>query len=530
MCVYSSYSICFPSIKIVDNDNYRNKVSSQNFSTVFTFETFQTTMPPKRKRTYLSDTVKYDIIKMRDGGVPRKIIEEKYGAALSTITNLRAQRSEIITRFETNTMKLPGTSRNMSSQKMKDLEGILYHWYIQCRTHNIKITAVQIKEKALEINKKLNINPKFKGGLHWARNFRIRHGITEEDILLDFPNVTAGGERTFRDEFNKRVNNKECTLDNIYNVVYVPIMWKLVPEKTEIFKRATSTGNQEMCEDHVTALFCVNASGCHKLPILIIGSEVINRRLYNFKTSIFSTIYKSKSNAWMDSTIFNDWFEHHFLKSVREKQEKGKRAKTVLLLDNTRLLFDLKNLNEKDEFVTVESIPNDVSQFVQPICSGIILCFMRKYRRELAKILEPLAENDKEDEVIDNHKDLSMWDCCRIVHRAWSKVDDVVIRRAWDRLLRCTNMCLETTKEEKRDISKTCQSLSMTPGCKSCDEDDVIKWFQVDKIDKIVMKVYTDEAIRDFESNTMGVDIVDNLEDGPSHSPAKKAYIVRSRK
>jgi hypothetical protein len=483
-------------------------------------------MPQNRKRAYLSDADKYDIIKMRDSGVPRKIIVEKYGAALSTITSLSAKRAEIITRFETNTMKPPGTSGSTLSQKMRDLEGILYRWYLQCRTHNIKLTAVHIREKALEINKKLNINPKFEAGLDWARNFRIRHGITEEDIFLDFPNATAIREKTFRDEFSKRVNNKECTLDNIYNVVYVPIMWKSVPEKTEIFKRAKSTGNQEMCEDHVTVLICVNASGCQKLPILIIGSEVINRRLYNFKTRIFSTIYKSKSNAWMDSTIFNDWFEHHFLKSVREKQKNGKREKTVLLLDNSRLLFDLKNLNEKDEFVTVESIPNDVSQVVLPIRCGIIVCFIRKYRRELARILEPLADSDKEDEVIDNHKDLNMWDCCRIVHRAWSKVDDVVIRRAWTRVLKCTDFCYEIAKEAKPDISKTCQSLSKTPGCKSCDEDDVKKWFQVDKIDKIVMKVYTDEAIRDFESNTMGEDIVDDVEAEPSHSPAKKAYIV----
>jgi hypothetical protein len=92
--------------------------------------------------------------------------------------------------------------------------------------------------------------------------------------------------------------------------------------------------------------------------------------------------------------------------------------------------------------------------------------------------------------------------------------------------LKCTDFCYEIAKEAKPDISKTCQSLSKTPGCKSCDEDDVKKWFQVDKIDKIVMKVYTDEAIRDFESNTMGEDIVDDVEAEPSHSPAKKAYIV----
>jgi hypothetical protein len=380
MCVYSSYSICFPSIKIVDDDNCRNKVSSQNFSTVFTFETFQTTMPPKRRRAYLSDADKYDIIQMRDRGVHRYVILKKYDIALSTLSHMKAPREEIIRRYETNIVIPTRTSRSMSCRKIKDLEGILYHWLIQCRTHNIKITGLHIKKKTQEINKKLNLHTNFRAGRDWVRNFRVRYCITEDDIYRDFPTATEAGAKTFKAEFKKHLKDEECTLENVYNVVYVPIMWKLVPEKTVIFKRAKSTGNQEMCEDHVTALFCVNASGCHKLPILIIGSEEINRSLCNFETSTISTIYKSKSHAWMDSTIFNEWFEQHFLKSVREKQKNGKREKTVLLLDNTRLLFDLKNLNEKDEFVTVESIPNDVSQFLQPICSGIILCFLRKYR------------------------------------------------------------------------------------------------------------------------------------------------------
>jgi hypothetical protein len=359
-----------------------------------------------------------------------------------------------------------------------------------------------------------------------VRNFRVRYCITEDNIYRDFPTATEAGAKTFKAEFKKHLKDEECTLENVYNVVYVPIMWKLVPEKTVIFKRAKSTGNQEMCEDHVTAVFCVNAFGCHKLQILIIGSEEINRSLCNFETSTISTIYKSKSHAWMDSTIFNEWFEQHFLKSVREKQKNGKREKTVLLLDNTRLLFNLGDLNKKDEFVTVISIPHNVTRFIQPMNCGIITCFIRKYRRELAKTLESLPTCNTEDEVIDIHKDLSMWDCCCIVHTAWLKVDDVVIRNAWGTLLKCRNTYRDTTKEEKHDVSKTCKSLSEIPGCLSCDEDDVQKWFEVDKMDKIVMKVYTDEAIRDFESNTMGESIVDDVEAEPSHSPAKKAYIV----
>jgi hypothetical protein len=480
-------------------------------------------MPRKRKRTTLSDAVKYDIIQMIDKGARRYVILKKYGIALSTLRNIEAQREEIIRRHATNIVISTRTSRSMSCRKIKDLEEILYYWFIQCRIHRIKITGLHIKKKAQEINKKLNLHPNFRAGNDWVRKFRVRYCVTENDIFLDFPKGVYAGAVKFVTEFQKLVTG--YTMDNVYNVAYVPMMWKLVPEKTEIFKRAKSTGKQEMCKDYVTALFCVNASGCHKLPILIIGSEEKNRSLCNFETSTISTIYKSRPNAKMDSTIFNEWFEHHFLKSVREKQKNGKREKTVLLLDNTRLLFDLKNLNEKDEFVRVESIPNDVTPWILPICAGIFLSFIRKYRGELVKTLKSFHTCKTTEEVIYNHKHLSMWDCCRIVRKVWQKVAAVVIRGAWNTFWTGSKQIYEI-QAERHDVLRTCKKLSKVPGCKSSNRRDVQKWFQADKIHKMVLKVYTDEAIRDFESNTMGVDIVDNVEDGPSHSPAKKAYIV----
>ncbi|XP_060819671.1 jerky protein homolog-like [Bombus pascuorum] len=475
-------------------------------------------MPPKRRRSYLSNADKYDIIKMKDRGVHRKIILKKYGISLSCLSHMSAKREEIIRQYEISRVTRTCTSKSISCRDISDLEEIVYHWFIQCRTHDIKITGADVRHKAQEINKKLNLHPHFKGNKDWVRIFRERHCITEEDIQRDFPTTTQAGTKAFKDMVKECLDKGQWTLENVYNVIYTPIMWKLVPEKTEIFQRAKSTGNEQMIEDHVIALLCVNATGCHKLPILIIGTEKENHKLYNFKTNIFSTIYKSKSNPCMDSTIFDQWFEDHFLTSVREKQNRGERQKTVLLLDNARSLHDLKNLNKKDNFVTVISIPNDVSRFVLPINCGILTCFIRKYRKELAKTLEPLPTCNTEDEVIDIHKNLNLWDCCRIVDKAWSKVDDIVIRNAWDTLLKRRNTHGAVTKEDELDVYKTYKSLRELPGCLLCDETDVQKWFEVDRIDKIIMKIYTDEVIRDFQTNTLGVGIVDDEEAGPSHS------------
>jgi hypothetical protein len=133
---------------------------------------------------------------------------------------------------------------------------------------------------------------------------------------------------------------------------------------------------------------------------------------YNFNTHAFSTIYTANINAWINSTIFNLWFEECFLESVKERQEKnGSREKTLLLLDNTKSLPNLEDLNKKDEFVTLMSPPLDVTPLRQPMNCGIIVCFKQKYRKELVKTLMPLPICNTEKKLINIHKELNMWDC-----------------------------------------------------------------------------------------------------------------------
>ena len=481
-------------------------------------------MMKRKPQAVLSIEKKYDILRMRDKGEDQKLIQEKYNASVTCLDHIYKEYQEIKRLFQAKTLDISRSRKCTRWLHVRDLERIVYQLYLRCRQNRIQMTGVEVRRKALEINEKLKGDPDFKASDQWFKNFRSRHRITGNDVEKDLPIINVDTLNTFKAHFNTFLKNGEFTLENVYNVVYTVMMWKGVPEKTSIFRRAKQAGNQQMLEDHVTVLFCANATGSHKLPVLIIGNIGETQGLYNLNTDAFSTIYRANANAWMSSNIFNEWFRKYFLESVIRRQlKKGRREKTLLLLDNTRLFHDLNDLNRKDRFVTVISIPLNISPVGQPMNCGIISSFKRKYRKELVTTLASLPLYNTNDDVIDMHEKLDMWDCCSIVHDAWSYVDNAILTNAWDSLLnREIQWSEEYSLRMKYDAVKTIEILRSLPGCGRCDEASVLNWFENDEICEVFMKICTNDIIREFENKT--VDRMNYFYDeaGPSHSKLPK--------
>ncbi|XP_043591715.1 jerky protein homolog-like [Bombus pyrosoma] len=366
--------------------------------------------------------------------------------------------------------------------QMLKLEIALWRWCTLCIEKNIELLGPDIRRKALEFNEILSIDPHFKASYQWLRKLRERYNISQLNVMKYFMSPTKDGLCSFKNYLKRLMLQNKVALQNVYNVSYTEILWKAVPEKTSIFDRAKWTGDQDMCEDHVTILLCTNATGCHKLPVLIIGS-IAEPQGSSILNDGISTTYKVKANAWLDNIIFNQWFEEYFLKSVKERQEKnGRRQETVLLLDNNRVAHNLKDLNKKDKFVKVVCIPFDVSLHMLPLNNEVISCFKRMYRRELVLTLMLLPVWNTEEEVIETHKKLTLWD----------------------------NMLL-------KDVKEVTAYMRTLPGCERITENCVLNWFNVEDVRDIVMKICTDEVLQSF-GNT---DIV-NDEAGPSHSKIPK--------
>lgn len=458
----------------------------------------------------LSFVEKFIIIQMLEKGESKYAVARKCGISWVAVHNINARRKQIKKYCDLSIRVI----KRLPWLRILDLETALYQWYMRCTEKSIQLSASDILQKAEEFNENLSLDPDFKATYYWLQKFKERQGISCANEMKYLLTPTKAASNNFKANFTKFLQKNEIKLQNIYNANYTAIMWKAVPKDTPIFFRAEWTGDEDMCEDHVTVFFCVNATGCHKLPVLIIGNIAEPQSSSILNTDGIPTIYKVNASAWMDNIIFNQWFEEYFIKSVKERQEKkGYREKTVLLLDNNKLLLNLNDLNEKDEFVKVISFPHDVSPEIQPINDEVIACFKRMYRKELVITLMLLPVWNTEENVIQTHKKLTLKDSCRMVHDAWSYVDDAILKRGWDILFGYETSYDEFTDTLIKDIKETTAYLRTLSGCERCHEDFVFVWFKVENVHDIAMKVCTDEVLRSFGN----IDIV-NDEARPSYS------------
>ncbi|GFS31328.1 jerky protein homolog-like [Trichonephila inaurata madagascariensis] len=80
-------------------------------------------------------------------------------------------------------------------------------------------------------------------------------------------------------------------------------------------------------------MVCANASGTHTLPLLVIGKS--KKPCYFKNVSCHPTLYKVQKSAWMNSTLFSEWYSKDFIPNVKKLREReGKTGRVLLILNN----------------------------------------------------------------------------------------------------------------------------------------------------------------------------------------------------
>ncbi|XP_060819672.1 jerky protein homolog-like [Bombus pascuorum] len=462
-------------------------------------------MASRRKAQVLSVDQKYKILQIMTSDKTQKTVAKDYSIEEATVRNIKSQREEIITYFETSAAIDSNFSKYLRTLQRKDLDNVIYQWFMRCKNKGVILTGALIRKKALEFNEKLYGEPNFKASWNWFKKFKHRYNICETNIY-NFRTTEQAAADNFTANFTDFLRIHEFTLENIYNVDYAGLIWRAVPEETLMFHREGSTLCPEMYKDYVTILLCANATGCHKLPALVISKFANSQNLKNMNINSLSIMYEENNKALMDGNLFNKWFQKCFLKSVIEKQMKqGYREKILLLVDDVRwnLFINYREAEHKDEFVIVMSFPCYVTPLVQPMDCGIIECFKRMYRKELLQTIKPLPTCCTQEDAVSNHKLLTMWDCCRMVQDAWMKVENTILKKAWGKLLKKEGEQNFRERIIETDIGETVELLHKLPGCQRCNTIDVKNWYEIDNEEKMLMKIYTDEVLGDFENNAL---------------------------
>ncbi|XP_029162857.1 jerky protein homolog-like [Nylanderia fulva] len=304
-------------------------------------------------------------------------------------------------------------------------EQALYTWFLQKRSIGDSVTESMLKRQAIEFNELFKGTRTFKGINGFMNGFKTKHNIKcltnqKEEILSADQELN----NNFYQMFIRYCTDNKIPLDKIYNADETGLNWKMLPNKIVSSKDEHQSSEIESVENRVTLMVCTNATGSHKLPVLIIG-KTNPHYLKSIKS--LPVVYMNQENAWMDGQLMSRWYREVFLPEI-ERVHRSSNEKCLLLLDNASSHLSTERLNSINERCRVIFLPPSVSSLVQPMNQGIIEKLKKMYKIKLLKVML----TSRSAKTIPNLLELfDIYKCACLMSKAWGEVTKSDIKNGW---------------------------------------------------------------------------------------------------
>jgi hypothetical protein len=102
--------------------------------------------------------------------------------------------------------------------------------------------------------------------------------------------------------------------EQVYNTDEYGLFQRLLPTKTIVHRAEESAARRKMSIDRIMFMPCSNASGIHKLEMLVFGKAA---NLRTFENQTLPVIYKRQSHGCITREVFTEWFYESFEPSVK---------------------------------------------------------------------------------------------------------------------------------------------------------------------------------------------------------------------
>lgn len=276
--------------------------------------------PRQKMCKKLSLKEKLSAIELFKKGFSNSETSLNFGVSLSEICYLIAHKEKFIKNGQN---KILQTNTRIDTGENPMLENILLEWIKQKRSLNIPVNGPTIKEKALYINnellkkekeelkenieegtpnskqcQKIKAMENFKASQGWLHRFKTRNGIRQITCKGEKSSADEDGSVAFRQEMANFFQENDYSLDNIYNADETGLYSKTLPKKTLALAEETKAFGFKECKERVTIMNCANATGSHKIPLLLIGRSSKPRCFKPFKDDL-PLIYKAQKSSWM---------------------------------------------------------------------------------------------------------------------------------------------------------------------------------------------------------------------------------------
>ena len=460
-------------------------------------------MPPKvalksekKSRRVLSINDKLEIIEKMEQGVSRSALINEYNIGSSTLYDIRRSKPKLL-EFIASNDPLPITfnRKNLRKPKLEILDKVLHEWFQLRRTEGVTVSGPMIIAKAKDFAEQMQLNTDLHFSVGWLTRFKSRHGIRSYNISGEKSSADLEAAKSYCFNFEKDIIKKyDLTPEQIYNADESALLWKCLPKRTFIGFDERSAADFKDNLQRVTMLVCANASGQHKMDLLVIGKY---QHSQGFKGVNHPVIYKTQENGWMNKEIFQEWFYEEFVPAARQNLlnlGKSLDSKCVLLLDSRWAFPYASTLVSDCGNIFACYLPTNVNPLIQPMNQGIIENLKCKYR---TKFMEQLIQTKVSIPIFQSK--YSIKDAIVALALAWKEVKPVTIFSAWRKLWPNAMFSdLPSNEEEQiegrqniREIIQTNDNVHLH----NLVDEDIEEWLKVDSNSDVNPKYYDQEIM-----------------------------------
>lgn len=468
----------------------------------------------KRKRVVVCMESRLDALKRIDKGESLKSIALSFGVGESTVGDWKKKRKDIESFCSKLDSKKALESRStLKKPKLEKLDDALLLWFNQDRANGKPISGPIIKEKAFLLHKKMGGNEDFQASEGWLNRWKKRHGIHALSICGEKLSSDPEEASKFKTSFEKLVNEKNLSKEQIYNVDETGLYYRMLPSKTLASIKEASAPGYKKSKERVTVSLCSNATGTHKLPVMLIGKSAKPRAFKNIKS--LPVHYRSSKSAWMNQQLFKDWFHSEFVPAVKKHLKSQKLPmKAALVLDNAPSHPSEEELKDGD--IEAVFLPPNVTALLQPMDQGVIESVKRRYRRKLLATL--FGEDGENTSVIDLLKKVNIKVLVYMIAESWSELPETTLVKSWRKILPSSQAAEEEVVSTDTEISTDdfLSTFKALEGCQDVDAEDVEQWLAVDKdlqqetlSDEDIVAAVTTDGVQD-ENDDDEDDIAEN--------------------
>ncbi|XP_034958419.2 tigger transposable element-derived protein 1-like [Zootoca vivipara] len=343
-----------------------------------------------------------------------------------------------------------GVTRIMPNQPavLEEVEKLLLIWMQEKQRAGDTVTKAVICEKAKALHADLiqqqagssDAEPEvFKASRGWFERFKTRSGVHSMVRHGEAAGSDVPAAEKFAPEFLQVVAEQGYLPQQVFNCDKTRLFWKRMPKRTFLTQEEAKLPGHKPMKDHLTLLFCANASGDLKIkPMLVYQSE--NPRAFKkhkIDKGKLRVLWRSNSKAWVTRVLFVEWVNLVLGPAVKQYLlDKDLPLKAVLLMDNAPAhppgLED--DLLPDFRFIKIMFLPLNTTPLLQPMDQQVIANFKKLYTKELFRRCFEVTDttNLTLRDFWKNHFDIAS--CVRMIVTAWDGVSQRVLNSTWHKL------------------------------------------------------------------------------------------------